>query len=100
MPKWVNKLDLKDLWKQRDEGKITISELGKAVADRIKKSKFYKLKTHEQSLREIVLDFEDCIDDVEEFDEILERLYDWADTPLLTRLGQMQRKMCWIATQF
>lgn len=98
MSKWVNRLDLKDLWKTREEGNLTIQELGKAVADRIRKSKFYKLKIHEEALREIVLDFEGCSEDVEKFDGILEQLYDWADTPLTTPLGQMQRKMCWIET--
>ena len=98
MSKWVNTLDLKDLWKAREEGNLTIQELGKAVADRIRKSKFYERKIHEEALREIVLNFEDCSNDVEEFDSILSELYDWADTCLYTPLGYMQRKMCWIAT--
>jgi hypothetical protein len=98
MANWIYKLELKDLWEQRDKGKITISELAKAVADRIEKATFFKIKTNEEALREIVMDFEGCDDDVEEFDSILEQLYDWADTPLRTPLGKMQRKMCWINT--
>lgn len=95
MSNWVNKLDLKDLWKARDEGKLTIQELAKEVAKRIKNKHFYN--RYKDELEEIVMDFEDCPEDVGEFDNILERLYDWADTPLPTPEGQMQRKICWVA---
>ena len=44
------------------------------------------------------MEFEYCEEDVEEFDGILEELYDWADTFLPTPKGEMQRKLCWIAT--
>lgn len=98
MANWIYKLELKDLWKQRDEGKISISELARIVAGRIEKATFFKIKTNEEALREIVMDFEDCSDDVDEFDSILEQLYDWADTPLCTPIGEMQRKMCWVNT--
>jgi hypothetical protein len=55
-------------------------------------------KKYIDELEEIVNEFEYCCEDVEEFDGILERLYDWADTPLPTPKGEMQRKMCWVAT--
>jgi len=96
MANWVNRLELKDLWKQRDEEKISISELAKAVANRIEKLPCFK--KYEDELQTIILDFEDCSDDVEEFDDILNRLYDWADTPLRITRGEMQRKVCWVNT--
>ena len=98
MAKWIYKLELKDLWEAKEEGKISISELGKAIADRIRNSKFFKRKIHEEALIDLVLEFDDCSDDVEEFDDILAQLYDWADTPLRTTRGEMQRKMCWVNT--
>ena len=96
MSKWVNRLNLKDLWAKRNEGKLTIQELGKQVARRIRKMPCYK--KYEEELEDIVLQFEVVGEYVNEFDLILNQLYDWADTPLLTPKGQMQRKMCWVAT--
>lgn len=96
MSNWKNKLNLKDIWKAREESNITIQELGKQVAKRIEHAPFYK--KYEDDLEEIVYGFKDCGEDVEEFDYVLGRLYDWGDINLLTRLGQMQRKMCWIST--
>jgi len=97
MSKWVNRLDLKDLWKAEDEGKLTIQELGKQVARRIRKMPCY---SKYEELADIASDFETYLDDndIEEFDRVLEQLYNWADTYLPTPLGQMQRKMCWVAT--
>ena len=98
MANWKYKLELKDLWKARDEGKLTIQELGKKVAERIRQATFYM--KHKNQIRDILREF-DCVEeDVEEFDNILSDLYDWADSLLLTRRGEMQRKMCWVSTHF
>lgn len=37
MSKWVNRLNLKDLWEAHDKGNITIKGLGERIAKRIKK---------------------------------------------------------------
>ncbi len=95
MANWKYKLELKDLWEAFDEGKLTIQELGKKVAERIEKLPCYK--KYENELRTIVMDFE-IVKDVKEFDYILRELYDWADRCLPTRRGFMQKKLCWIAT--
>ena len=96
MSNWVNRLDLKDLWKAKDEGKLTIQELGKGIAKRIRKMPCYKI--HEEVLEEIAVQFEFVGESVVEFDGILNKLYDWADIPLRTIRGQTQRKMCWVST--
>ena len=99
MSQWVNRLDLKDLWNLREEEKITIQEMGKKIAERIKKMKCYK--DEEETLEPIVDGFECMDEDVEEFDYILAELYDWGDQ--LVEKGKtwsMDKKMCWIATRF
>jgi oligoendopeptidase F len=96
MSQWQSRLDLKDLWKKRDEGSISIKELAQEVAKRIRKNKFYK--KYEEVLEEIAIAFEDCEEDVEEFDNILNDLYDWADIPLDNNFGG--KKICWISTRF
>lgn len=98
MAKWKYRLELKDLWKAREKKEISIKELGKKVAERIKQSVFYK--KNETALWEIVDNFSHMEEDIELFDEILDDLYDWADTPLFTRRGEMQRKLCWVGTFF
>ena len=96
MSNWVNRLDLKDLWKARDEASLTVEEVAKEIAKRIRKLRCYK--KYEETLEEIAVQFEYCSESVEEFDGILSDLYDWADTCLFTPRGQIQRKMCWVAT--
>lgn len=98
MSNWIHKLNLKDLWKAQEEGKLTTQELGKKVAKRIREAFFYK--KYEKELMVIAHEFENIEDDVEEFDELLNDLYDWADFPLPTPPGEMQRKRCWVATRF
>jgi len=96
MSQWQSRLDLKDLWTRRKEGKLTIQQLAKAIAKRIRKHPFYERE--EDTLEEIALNFECCEEDVEEFDNILSDLYDWANTPLDNNFGG--KKMCWVATSF
>ena len=99
MAEWVNELYIKDLWENTKEGTMTISELGKAISKRIRTdilgSRIRPIYMKEE-IDDIAYDFEHVTDDVEEFDMIMERLYDWADTPLDGRVGG--KKMCWIRT--
>lgn len=100
MSKWKYKLEVKDLWEEIKDNKITIQELSKQMSKRIKLSRFYK--KHEDDLEPIVNAFEDLSEDknasVDEFDDILSELYDWGDQELPTSPGKMQNKMCWINT--
>ena len=98
MSDWQNRLDLKDLWKARRENDMPVQDMAKQVAIRIRKMKCYK--DYEDKLDDIATEFEECDENVGEFDGILEELYDWADTPLETPKGEMQKKICWIATSF
>ena len=93
---WKYRLELSDLWKAKKEGKLTIEELAKQVAQRIRRLPCYE--KYEEELLDIVLGFEHCVNNLDDFDNVLEQLYDWADIPLLTRRGEMQRKMCWVDT--
>ena len=99
MSDWQCKLDLKDVWnKYPDE--IEIQELCKIVAKRLR-----ELKPPAQ-----VMDERDNIADeyeimsidkdltVEEFDNIMQDLYDWGDISLDNKFGG--KKVCWIATNF
>lgn len=103
MANWQNRLELKDLWKHHEEGTKTVQEIAKEIAKRLEKlqkklEKSKELKEYGYELDDIIATFEFCNEDVEEFDQCLDDLYNWADTPLPTKKGMMQRKLCWIAT--
>lgn len=93
MAQWVHELNFKDLWEAHDKELIKLPDMAKEVAKRIKNAPFYK--KYEDDLEEIAEDFKH-VEEVDEFDEILERLYDWADLSLDGKLNG--RKMCWIRT--
>lgn len=100
MANWIHKLKLKDLCEAKDRGEITLQELSKKVAERIRGVEFYE--NYMRDLEPIADSFEGLSENpestVEEFDWNLAELYDWADQSLPTPSGQMQRKMCWIET--
>jgi len=87
MSKWKYRLNLKDLWEARDKGNLTIQELAKKIAVRLRHKAFYK--KFQDDLDDIIDYFENCTENVTEFDCHLGMLYDWADG-----------ERCWIATRF
>ena len=97
MSNWLNRLELKDLWKAMDKNEITIQQLAKQVAKRIRRLKCYK--ANEEILEELAYNFENCEEDVEEFDNWLSELYDFGDTPTGDYNGTIADKLCWINTR-
>ncbi len=106
MTKWIYRLSFKDLWEAKEKDNITIQELSKKVAEKIKSASFYK--TYEGDLEPIVEEFEGLSEDedidsfdVTLFDNILSTLYDWADQDVHNSPNtpfHKRRKMCWIET--
>lgn len=108
-------MDFKDLWQKREEGKITIPEMGKEMAGRIKvlqqsielHSPLREYLNYPEPLEDIALSFE-TIDasqpeheQISEFDGILSMLYDWGDqTVTPPNAHSWGAKMCWINTRF
>lgn len=72
-------------------------KMGKHIAKRIRQLSCYE--KYMLILKEIADKFE-LVSDVEDFDDCMCDLYDWGDTPLITTRGKMQKKICWIATNF
>ncbi len=105
MTVWRHRLPLKDLLEAKDKDEITLQELSKKVAERIKSQSFYK--KYENDLEPIVSEFEGLADDegaeANIFDSILSDLYDWADQELDNLPNtpfHEKHKMCWIKTSF
>ena len=105
MTNWTHKLGLTDLHSKYQKDEITVIELGKGVAERLRKLCTRNILPIPESLLEeaedIACEFEDLPEDIEEYDMVLERLYDWADTvlphPENTPFSAIP-KVCWINT--
>lgn len=106
MANWVHRLELKDLHDKYDKEGITPNELGVEVAKRIRTLLELNTPPIPEELRneakDIALEFESMVDDdIDEYDSILSKLYDWADTTLPNAPNTPFHaipKLCWINT--
>jgi hypothetical protein len=93
MANWKYKIDVKDEWKRAKAGELKPCELAEIMANRLAP---IVLEIADAEVEDIMGDFEVMRDDKEatfdDFDEILERLYDWGDQ------GDFHNKTCWIGT--
>jgi len=94
---WKRRIDIKEEMKQAKTGEISPAELGQIIANKLKGLPEYAY----DDLKIIVIAFEDLPKDAggDEFDEVMEALYDWGDTTLDSS-GPFSTwtKQCWIAT--
>jgi hypothetical protein len=101
MADWQYRIDLTKIWREYEHGGISVETAGRKVAEELKRFKTsaeisgYLLDT----LNELISNFETCCDDEEEFNFIMQDLYDWGDTDMPTPPGRMNRKLAWVATQ-
>lgn len=101
MANWQSKLDLKDVWNKVSK-EITLQELSKIIAKRLRKLKPTKDKGILEERDDIADEFEGLSLDknagFNDFDSIMERLYNWGDIKLNNSFPP--DKICWIATNF
>jgi hypothetical protein len=86
MAQWVKRLSLLPEYEQAKTGEVTVQQLAKVVSDRIKAIGQYEDESIEDQRLELADNFldlsEDDKADVEDFDDLMVNLYDWADTKL------------------
>lgn len=96
MAKWQQTLNIKDVW----SAKLPIPELAKVVSERLAGLSRIGDEYLDDIRLELADEFRYLSDDkdatTEEFNDIMRRLYDWADTPLDDHWNG--RKMCWVKT--
>ena len=102
MSDWQSRLDLTDVWNKHPD-RITIQELCKTISERLRKLNPTRVPDYVVEEKENIADeFEilsiDKETTVEEFDDIMQDLYDWGDIRLDNKF--IGRKVCWIATNF
>lgn len=96
MSNWVRVLNIKEEWKKANDFEISVQELSKVIYTRLEN---FSLK-NDFTLQDIIEDFkrlaEDELSDFDEFNFVMQYLYDWADTPLDREWNG--KKNCWIET--
>jgi hypothetical protein len=105
MAQWQFTLDLKPFWKKDDLPPHVVAQ---KTAEKIKKLLPHIRKRTAEAYQDMADELENDIlpmfeeiakqenDDVEEFDEAMYCLYEWADSPLDNTWGG--KKMCWVST--
>ena len=105
MADWQMKIDVSDFWDKYPE-ELSLKEIAEKLVERleqIKPSVEKRFPNFTEDLERVIELFEEFIrdddlnSDVEEFDDRLSELYDWADSPLDDRLFG-GRKLMWIKT--
>lgn len=95
MAKWQRTIDVSDTWGTKD-----VQLISESIAEQLKSMAPFDETEVEWFRNEFVKGFtelaENSIADVEEFDCLLEELYDWGDTPLDELWDG--KKVCWIRT--
>lgn len=101
MANWQRTLVLKDVWPKFREDELSVQEVAKVVSERLAELKPFNVKHIDKQKEELVDEFEALSEDEDadtnNFDDVLERLYDWADTPLDGNVLS-GKKVCWVAT--
>ena len=104
MANWQRKVDFSAYTEKYDEGELSIQEFAKIVAEKLKGLRKFKDEYINNQLEEIIWSFEDLAEDLAEdeeedfgednFNYLLNDLYDWGDISLDGKFGG--KKVCWI----
>ena len=101
MAQWQNKINIKKTWNGYEAGENTLQDIcGEIVSElgRIRPNVEKRYPDELDDLDGIIAEFLTLRDDksatVDEFDNVLESLYDWGDTALDSNF--VGKKLCWI----
>jgi hypothetical protein len=95
MARWKHTLRIKEEWNACKEGAISVTELTQVIIKKLKDLSIENDYELEDILDEFQIFVDDDSQDKDEFDDIWERLYDWADQQI--DLGfERFAKLCWI----
>lgn len=95
MASWKYILDIKTEWEQCKENKITVQELGKIISKKlieVSSSMSDDLKYEAEDIAECF----NSVEDVEDFDSLMNDLYDFADTIIVE--GWSETRLMWVNT--
>ncbi len=94
---YLRTLDIKEEWEKADNEHISCQQLAKVIAERLSELHFFNDKRFENERLKLIEDFllfsEDIIGTVDEFDDLMDELYNWGDMSY-----NNTTKICWIKT--
>lgn len=94
MANWLRTLDIKNEWKLAKKHELSPQELATIVAKRLREMRPHGIPDVDDVRAGLIEEFEafaaDEYLDNDDFDELWERLYDWADGRL------PQGRVCWV----
>jgi hypothetical protein len=99
MANWQRTLNLVDIWENSEDN---IPETARIIAERLRALKPFPTEFEElnEQREELACDFldlyKDPTADTDEFNDIMRRLYDWADTAMDSNWNG--KKACWVKT--
>lgn len=101
MANWQRTLNLLPEWKMRIDDEISLQDLSRVVAERLSAVKQLGISDLDEQRDDLVHQFKEMSNDtsltVDEFDEVLNELYDWGDTHIDGSI-LAGKKACWIKT--
>ena len=99
MANWKYRLELKEDWAAAKDGALQPHELAQRIAEKARALSIYEA---DDELQGIVTDFQYVSEDskatFDDFDDVMELLYNWADQDVPPYSIWPKNKMCWIAT--
>lgn len=96
MANWQRELNISNAFRKAQEREIDRKELAAAIALKLLALRPFGIATIDLEREDIADDFANFEGDVDEFDHLMDRLYDWADTALDDKWNG--RKVCWVRT--
>ena len=87
MTNWTGRLDFVQEWKDAEEGKVTPAEHCQKIAERLGASRYARGRVVVEAIARLEDLAKDHATTLDDFDGVLESLYDWAD-----------ERRVWIAT--
>jgi hypothetical protein len=100
MANWQRRLDISEIWKQGEERTITYQELAAGIATALRALKPFNDEELDFEREDVADEFEGLSQDstasVAAFDDVMDRLYDWADTPMGGGEFPYRKRACWV----
>lgn len=98
MSDWQRKLDFSAYTEKYNKGELSIQEFAKIVVEKLKSLRKFNDFGIDCAKDDLIFDFEGIAEDEaygeDDFNYVINRLYDWGDTPLDDKFGG--KKVCWI----
>lgn len=100
MANWQRKIDISKVWKKCENDKSLFRELAKEISFKLNLLLPFDNDLLDNDKNDLIMEFDEIVEcpecTIEDFDRIMQDLYDWGDTELDNEWPRS--KVCWIGT--